>query len=163
MWKIWSRPSSQIHQTLIDRGRHEASFTLASFPWQVPLSRKTCWLYALASSPWQVFLGNVNGKYDKFSLTSNLHQQISPLTSFSLTSVLAQKLACKFLNKGTCQEKLVIFFHLHCQGKLASVNEALMENIVGFSVNPISFVFFSRQFEPIGHFFMYLDTWCTLI
>ena len=45
-------------------------FTLTSFPWQVPLSRKTCWLYTLSSSPWQiflwqVFLGSVNGKYDK--------------------------------------------------------------------------------------------------
>ena len=60
-------------------------------------------------------------------LTSNLHQQISPL-------------------RVLVKEKLVIFFHLHCQGKLASVNEALLENIVGFSVNPISFVVF---FSPI--------------
>ena len=60
-----------------DRVKDKASFTLASFRWQVPLSKKTCWLYTLTSSPWQVFpwqvfLGSVNGKYDKFSLTSAL-------------------------------------------------------------------------------------------
>ena len=44
------------------------------------------------------------------------------MTSFSLTSVLDQKLAL-------VKEKLDIFsyfFYLHCQGKLASVNEALL-------------------------------------
>ena len=74
------------------------------------------------SFPWQVHL------------TSNLHWQISPLTSFSLTSVLVQKLACFFLNKGTCQGKTchILPFTLPrktCQGKLASVNEALIRSV----------------------------------
>ena len=42
------------------------------------------------------------------------------MTSFSLTSVLVQKLACQFLT--LVKEKLVILFHLHYQGKLVKEN-----------------------------------------
>ena len=56
--------------------RAKASFTLASFPSQVPLSWKTCWLYTLVhtSSSWQVFPWQVF--LDKFSLTSALNWQV---------------------------------------------------------------------------------------
>ena len=64
-----------------------------------------------------------------------------------------------YLSKKTCHIFPLTLPSKTCQGKLASVNEALFGNIVGFSVNSISsIVFFSpiRTNWAFFHVFRYM-------